>query len=85
VKSCDSQATDLLRQLQAVAVRRDIQKIELRVPPDVADFLQNQKRAVLVRLETEHGKEIAIHADWKADGQIPKMICYDARGNEVKS
>ncbi|HOK65638.1 MAG TPA: Rne/Rng family ribonuclease [Anaerohalosphaeraceae bacterium] len=84
VKSYESQAIELIRLLQTAAARKEIQKIELRVQPEVADFLQNQKRSVLVRLESENEKEIAVHADWKADGQTPKIICYDARGNEVK-
>ncbi|HOM60398.1 MAG TPA: Rne/Rng family ribonuclease [Anaerohalosphaeraceae bacterium] len=84
IKSYESQAIELVRLLQTAASRKEIQKIELRVPPEVADFLQNQKRALLVRMETEYEKEIAVHADWKLDGQSPKMICYDVRGNEVK-
>jgi ribonuclease E len=84
IKSYESQAIELVRLLQTAASRKEIQKIELRVPPEVADFLQNQKRALLVRMETEYEKGIAVHADWKLDGQSPKMICYDARGNEVK-
>lgn len=84
IKSYESQAIELVRLLQTAASRKEIQKIELRVPPEVADFLQNQKRALLVRMETEYEKEIAVHADGKLDGQSPKMICYDARGNEVK-
>lgn len=84
VKSDESQAIELIRLVQTAVVRKEIQKIELRVSPEVADFLQNRKRAMLVRMETEYEKEIAVHADWKTNGQTLTMICYDARGNEVK-
>lgn len=84
IKSYESQAIELIRLLQTAAARQEIAKIELRIPPEVADFLQNQKRTTLIRLETEYQKEIAIHADWKIDGQTRKILCYDSRGTEVK-
>jgi ribonuclease E len=84
IKSYDSQAIELIRLLQSAAARQEIAKIELRVPPEVADFLQNQKRTTLMRLESDYQKEITIHADWKIDGQSRKMICLDSRGAEVK-
>ncbi len=84
IKSYDSQAIELIRLLQSAAARQEIAKIELTVPPEVADYLQNQKRATLLRLESDSQKEITIHADWKIDGQSRKLICLDSRGTEVK-
>lgn len=84
IKSYESQAIELIRLLQSTVVRKEIQRIELQVSPEVADFLQNQRRAALVRLESEYEKAIAVHADPKVNGQNRRIVCYDARGSEVK-
>ena len=84
IKSYESQAIELIRLLQTATARKEIRRIELRVSPEVADFLQNQKRSTLGRLESEFEKEIVIHADWKVNGQNRKMTCFNARGAEVK-
>ncbi len=84
VKSYESQAIELIRLLQTAVARKEVQRIELRISPETADFLQNQRRTALAKLETEYEKEITVHADWKINGQNRKVTGYDARGSEVK-
>jgi len=84
IKSYESQAIELFRILQTAAAKKDVKRIELSVIPEVADYLQNQRRTALIRLESEYEKEIAIHADWKMNGQNRRIVCYNTRGTEVR-
>lgn len=84
VKSYESEAIEAIRMLQTAVSRDNIRRIELTVLAEVAEYLQNQKRATLSRLETEHEKQIYIHATHKPNGQGRKMVCYDERGSEVQ-
>lgn len=84
IKSYESEAIETIRLLQTAVTRENIRRIELTVQAEVAEYLQNQKRATLNRLETEYDKQIFIHAVQNVNGQSRRMVCYDERGSEVK-
>jgi Ribonuclease G/E len=56
----------------------------LTVSPEVAGFLQNQKRSAIARLESEADKRIVINSDHNRVGESYEMACYDERGSSVK-
>ena len=62
----------------------NIKRIEMKVSSEVAGFLQNEKRAVLARIETESDKHIIINADPGRGGEDYQMDCYNERGSVVK-
>ena len=51
VKSHESSAIELIRLLNLAASKEQIKKVELFVSPEVADYLQNEKRAAIAQIE----------------------------------
>lgn len=84
VKSLESQSIEMLRMIRLAALKDEIHRIELTTGPDVAEFLQNQRRSALVQIESTYNKEVRIHAELMAAGTSPKTVCYDERGSVVR-
>ncbi|MHC4773195.1 MAG: hypothetical protein ACYS8S_06405 [Planctomycetota bacterium] len=84
VKSFESQSIEILRSVRMAASKKVIQRIELTVASDVASFLLNQRRSVLMQIETEHEKKIRVYADSSEVSAQPKIVCYDERGSVVR-
>ena len=84
IKSFESQSIEIMRRLYLAVAKNNIAKIELDVSPDVASFLQNQKRASISRLEVDSGKEVIINADPAYAGERFDVNCYNERGSAVK-
>jgi len=84
IKSVEAQTIELLRTIRLAASRKEIRRIELMVSSDLADFLLNERRSVLVQIETSGEKDIRVHADPAAQGGIAKVVCYDERGSVVR-
>jgi ribonuclease E len=60
IKSVEAQAVNVLRQTHTAASKGNIEKIEIKVPYQVANYLLNQKRKTINELEKQLGLEIAI-------------------------
>ena len=84
IKSYESEAIEVVRLLKSAVKRQEVRRVELTVLPEVAEYLQNQKRATLSRLETEHEKQIFIRASYMQNGHTRSLICFDERGSEVR-
>lgn len=84
IKSYESQSIEIIRLLYLAAAKKNIAKVELFVSPEVAGFLQNQKRATIARIETESEKQIVINADQNCVGENYNIVGYDERQSMVK-
>jgi ribonuclease E len=84
VKSHESLALDIIRLLNLSASKDQIKRIELFVAPEVADYLQNIKRAALTQIEQQSDKRVLIHATVDYSGEKHDLICYNERGSVVK-
>ena len=84
IKSLESQSIEILRLLRIAAMKKEISRIEVMVPADVAHFLQNRRRVVLAQIEDTSNKTIVIHPDFPGSIREQKIICYDERGAVVK-
>jgi ribonuclease E len=60
IKSAEAQALNFVRRLSAGMAKGQIGRVEGQVPPDVADYLQNNKRAELSRLEQQYNATIYV-------------------------
>ncbi len=60
VKSVETQALYFLRRIQTGILRKKIQRVECRLPLDVANYLLNKKRKELGDLEARHHASIDI-------------------------
>ena len=84
VKSHESSAIELIRLLNLSASKNQIKRIELSVSPEVADYLQNQKRAAIFQIEQLSGKRIIIHSVPEYSGEKHDLVCYNERNSVVK-
>ena len=84
VKSHESLALEIIRLLNLSASKEQIKKIELFVSPEVADYLQNVKRAALAQIEQFSDKRVTIHFAPDYVGEKHDIVCYNERGSVVK-
>jgi len=84
VKSHESLAIEIIRLLNLSASNERIKRVELSVSPEVADYLQNQKRAVILEIEQASEKRINIHSVADYVGEKHDLVCYNDRGTVVK-
>jgi len=84
VKSHESLAIEIIRLLNLSASDERIKRVELSVSPEVADYLQNQKRAVVLEIEQASEKRINIHSVADYVGERHDLVCYNDRGTVVK-
>jgi ribonuclease E len=84
VKSHESLAIELIRLLHLSASKEQIKRIELFVSPEVADYLQNTKRAAIAQVEQLNDKRVVIHSASNYAGEKHDLVCYNQRGSVVK-
>jgi ribonuclease E len=83
VKTVESVALDVMRLLQLSSTVEHIHSIEVRVSPEVADLLQNRKRAALYAVETRNRRQILIRPDSAFGLDQVQIQCYDRRNRLV--
>ena len=84
VKSHESLAIEIIRLLNLSASKEQIKRIELFVSPEVADYLQNIKRAAITQIEQNSGKKVIVHSAPDYSGEKHEMVCYNDRGSIIK-
>ena len=84
IQSPESAAIEIMRTLNMAAARNEVKKIVLTAPPAVADFLLNQRRAIISRIETGGQKQIIIRPDASCWAEQYNVVCYDEREGIVK-
>ncbi|MBN1796589.1 MAG: Rne/Rng family ribonuclease [Sedimentisphaerales bacterium] len=84
VKSHESVSIELIRMLNLAASKKNIKVIELFVSPEVADYLQNEKRASLAQIEQIREEKVIIHSEPNYVSDKHKFVCKNERGTEVK-
>lgn len=83
VKSAESVALDVMRLLQLAVTREHIHSVEVSISPEVADLLQNRKRAMINEFETRHHRTISIRPGPNFGLDQVQIQCYDHRGRLV--
>jgi len=84
VKSQESLAIEIIRLLNLSASKDQVKRVELSVSPQVADYLQNEKRTAIAHIEQLSDKRIIIHSDTNYDGEKHTLVCYNQRGSLIK-
>ena len=84
VQSHESLDIEIIRLLHFSASKEQIKRIELFVSPEVADYLQNTKRAAIARVEQLNDKRVVIHSASDYAGEKHDLVCYNDRGSVVK-
>jgi ribonuclease E len=84
VKSHESSSIEIIRLLNLAASKKQIKRIELSASPEVADYLQNEKRVAITQVEQLSDKRIIIHSVPDYSGEKHDLVCYNERGSIVK-
>ncbi len=84
IKSHESLAIEIIRLLNLSAAKKQIKRIELFVSPEVADYLQNEKRAAIVQIEQLSDKRVVIRSVPEYTGEKHELLCYNERGSMIK-
>jgi ribonuclease E len=84
VKTTESMSIDVMRMLQLAVHRPNIQRIDIKVHRDVANYLQNRKRKSINQLEESGNTSVYILGDPLAPPEQLDFVCYDNNNNEVK-
>jgi len=84
IKSHESLAIEIIRLLNLSASKNLIKRIELSVSPEVAGYLQNEKRAAIAQIEQLNDKRVIIYSEPSYVGEKYNLLCYNERGSVVK-
>jgi ribonuclease E len=84
VKTAESMAIEVIRQLMRAAQQEDITKVNVTVAEDVATYLNNRKRRELARLEDEGKMSLQIFGKEGVVGEQLDMECFDGTGRVVR-
>jgi ribonuclease E len=83
VKSEESQALQVLRNLQRAASHPAVHQIDVTVTPAAALYLSNYFRRLISRIEADTGKRVVIRFDTDLAGDQVNITCTNNRGSEI--
>lgn len=83
IKSEESQALAIMRDLQRACSSEDVARVEVHVTPSAAHHLTNLQRRQIAKLEYETEKTIVIKADAEMTSDEIQLYCTNARGSKV--
>ena len=83
VKSIESMAIDVMRDLAIICQNTEIVQVRINVADEVSEYLNNKKRLVLAQIEEETGIEIVLKGDPDAWPEFLKIECFNKMGNPV--
>jgi ribonuclease E len=84
IKTPERVGLDAFRQIRSRLQDKRIGQIEASLHPRVADYLQNEKRADLLRLEKDAGVKLDIVAAPDLPVDKVELVTYDKEGNRLK-
>jgi len=84
IKSPATAAIEIIRMLNMAASRKEVKKIIMTVAPDIADFMLNQRRSLISKIESSEQKQIIIKADQSCPAEQFNIVCYDEREGIIK-
>ncbi len=84
IKSGESMAIEVIRQLTVASQTDDVVKISISVAAEVAEYLSNRKRRQLIELEDEGKLEVDIVGLADVSGEHLVIDCRDREGREVR-
>ena len=83
IKSDETLALSVMRELQRAVCHEDIVHIEADVTPMVAEYINNVQRQNISKLESKYEKTIVIHADSTLIGNEINIKCKNKRNSLV--
>jgi ribonuclease E len=84
VKTIESMSIDVTRLLQLAAHRDAVDRVNVRVHKEVADYLLNRKRGEVHKLEEAGKMQVIIEGVLGAPPELLELVCFDNHNNEVR-
>jgi len=84
VKAVEVVAMTALSELEHRLKRKNVARVELTVAPEVAEYILNQRRRLLVRLEEASGREVVVHQDPSMPVDGHQAVFYDQSGRRIR-
>jgi ribonuclease E len=84
IKTLERVSLDAFRRIKSSLQDQRLGRLEAPLNPRVADYLQNEKRTDLLRLEKETGVKIVVSAVPDAPPDKIEFLLYDKDGNKLK-
>ncbi|MCI0459971.1 MAG: Rne/Rng family ribonuclease [Gemmataceae bacterium] len=84
VKTVESMSIDVMRLLQLAAHRENVQRVQIRVQEDVANYLHNRKRREITKLEESGDIQVAIMGVPGVSPEFLEFLSYDSNNNETR-
>lgn len=83
VKSVESMALDVMRDLVIACQNSNVVQIRINVADEVSEYLNNKKRLILAKLEADSNISIILKGNPDAWPEFLKIECFDQMGNPV--
>jgi ribonuclease E len=83
VKTPESMSLDVMRRLAISMNDLKVAHVEMTVCPDVAFYLENRKRAQIVKLEEQFNKKVVIRSDTSVALDEARIELFDAHNSHV--
>ncbi len=84
VRSIDSRALEVLRNISEVSNKENIKKIDAEIPNEILNYLVNQKRNLLIDLESKKETSVNFFGNSTLRGNESIIKAFDSSGNEIK-
>jgi ribonuclease E len=84
VKTSESMSIEVMRMLQLASHREHVERIEVRVTEEVAQYLLNNKRREVAALEQANNITVTITGGRALPPETLEFTCLDKNNNEVK-
>ncbi len=84
VKTVESMSIDVMRMLQLVAHRANVQRIQIKVQEDVANYLHNRKRKEVSGMEEAGGIQVSVVGVPGVSPEFLEFLYYDSNNNEMR-
>ncbi len=84
VKTSESMAIEVMRLVQLAAYKESVVNVRVRVAAETADYLLNNKRKELGKLEDEAKVGVSVRGEIGVPPELLEVFCVDANGNELK-
>ncbi len=81
IKTPESMSLEIMRRVQSVLEKQNIETIEVEVSPEVAYYLQNKKRSVIYDFELKRDKVVIIRANSNFSNDQIEFVTRDSRGS----
>ena len=84
IKNAESMALEVMRYMKLLAGCNQVSTVEVRLHPQVAEYVNNTRRTGLTRMESTYNRRIRLIGDAAAGMDQVSYRCLDDRGQEVR-